>query len=179
MTRLSAFLRQFGRREDGQMLVEFALAIPLVFTLFLTSVEMGIYSMRQMFLDRGLDVAVREIRLGTGNTTTLTHNYVKSRICDAAGFLPDCDTVLRLEMQTADMRGFQGFGGPADCVDVSKPIAPLRAFVHGSDHQLMMMRACYMFKPVFPTTGLGKEFTKDGSGRVKMVSYSGFVQEPN
>lgn len=178
MNRLTKFLRQFGRREDGQMLVEFALAIPLVFTIFMTSVEMGIYQVRQMFLDRGLDVVVREIRLGTGDAT-LTHAYLKQRICDSAGFLPDCDSVLRLELMSVSMRNFSGFGGSADCVDVSQPITPLRQFVHGGEHQMMMMRACYMFKPVFPTTGLGKEFTKDGSGRVKMVSYSGFVQEPS
>lgn len=178
MRRTLSFLRRFRRNEDGQMLVEFALAVPLVFTIFLTSIEMGLYSTRQMFLDRGLDVVVREIRLGTGNAN-LTHSYIKSRICDEAGFLEDCDAVLRLEMKTTSMRNFSGFGGPADCVDISKPVTPLRQFVHGGEHQLMMLRACYMFKPVFPTTGLGKEFTTDGSGRVKMVSYSGFVQEPS
>lgn len=176
MIRIKSFLRRFRRDEDGQMLIEFALAVPLIFTIFMTSVEMGIYSTRQMFLDRGLDVTVREIRLGTGQN--LTHSYLKQRICDGAGFLPDCDQTLRLEMAPVSMRGFSGMSGSVDCTDVSKPVTPLRQFVHGGQHQLMMLRACYMFKPVFPTTGLGKEFSKDGSGRVKMISYSGFVQEP-
>lgn len=178
MTRhLTKFLRQFRRDEKGQMVVEFALAVPLIFTLFLTSVEMGIYSMRQMFLDRGLDMTVRLIRLNTG--TNYTHLQVKDMICDFSGFLTECDTTLRLEMSPVNPRSFNGFAGSADCVDASQPITPLRTFVHGGNHQLMLMRACYMFKPVFPSTGLGYHLTKDGSGRAKMVSLSAFVQEPN
>ncbi|MEL7099235.1 MAG: TadE/TadG family type IV pilus assembly protein [Pseudomonadota bacterium] len=173
---LTRTLRRFRKREDGQMVVEFALAVPLMFTMFLTSVELGIYSMRQTFLDRGMDMTVRLVRLNTG--TTYTHNDLKQMICDFSGFLPECDTTLRLEMNPIDPRAFSGFGGSADCVDVSKPVEPLRSFVQGGQHSLMLMRACYMFKPVFPSTGMGKEFTKDGSGRVKMVSVSAFVQEP-
>ena len=48
----------------------------------------------------------------------------------------------------------------------------------GLDNEMMLVRACYMFKPVFPSTGLGYAFTKDGSGRSKMVSLAAFVQEP-
>ena len=170
------FLRRFGRREDGQMMVEFALAVPLIFTLFLTSVEMGVYSLRQNFLDRGLDMAVRNVRLNTG--ANYTHNDVKQMVCDFSGFLKDCDSALKLEMTPINPRSFNGFAGTADCADVSQPVTPSRVFKNGGEHQLMLLRACYMFEPVFPTTGLGYSFTKDGSGRVKMVSLSGFVPEP-
>ena len=174
----SGFLRRFARDEDGQMLVEFALAIPLIFTIFLTSIELGIYSMRQMFLDRGLDMAVREIRLGTGEN--ITHDEVKDSICAFSGFLPDCSATLRLEMRPVDPRNFaNGFNASADCVDVSQPIEPLQQFVHGNNHELMILRACYMFLPVFPQTGLGYEFAKDGSGRSFMYAMSAFVQEPS
>lgn len=174
--RLRTFLRGFARKEDGQLIVEFALGIPLIFTLFMTSVEMGIYAMRQMWLDRGLDITVRQVRLSTGDPDT--HDELKQMICDQAGFLPDCDSTLRLEMVPVDIRTFSGFANKADCVDVSQPITPLRQFVHGSEHEMMLLRACYMFEPVFVTTGLGRSFTKDGAGRVAMVSYSAFVQEP-
>jgi len=173
---LTRFLRRFSKKEDGQMVVEFALAVPLMFTMFLTSVELGIYSMRQTFLDRGMDMTVRMIRLNTG--ANYTHTDLKQMICDFSGFLPECDTTLRLEMNPIDPRAFSGFGGGADCVDTSQPVTPLRSFVQGGEHNLMLLRACYMFKPVFPSTGMGKEFTKDGSGRVKMVAVSAFVQEP-
>ncbi len=175
--RVQNFLRGFARKEDGQLIVEFALGVPLIFTLFMTSVEMSVYSMRQMWLDRGLDVTIRQVRLSTGDPDT--HAELKAMICDQAGFLPDCDDTLRLEMVPVDVRSFSGFGATADCIDTSQPVTPLRQFVNGAEHELMLLRACYMFKPVFASTGLGKEFAKDGSGRVKMVSYSAFVQEPS
>lgn len=178
MTRhITRFLRRFRRDENGQMMVEFALAVPLIFTLFMTSVEMGIYSVRQMFLDRGLDLAVRNIRLNTG--ANYSHTDVKTMVCDFSGFLDDCGSTLRLELLPVNPRVFTGFAGSADCVDTSQPITPLRQFVHGGEHQLMLVRACYMFKPVFASSGLGYHLTKDGSGRAKMVSLSTFVQEPN
>ncbi len=169
-------LRRFGRDEDGNMTIEFVLAVPLIFTIFLTSVEMGIYAQRQMWLDRGLDIAAREIRVGTGQD--LTHDELRTTICENAGFLPDCEQTLRLELFPVSVRNFQGFDSTADCVDISEPITPLRRFVHGGEQQMMLIRACYMFNPVFASTGLGKQWVKDGSGRVQMVSYSGFVQEP-
>jgi hypothetical protein len=169
-------IKRFGRNEDGQMVVEFALGVPLIFTMFMTSVEMGIYSMRQVFLDRGVDMTVRDIRLNTG--ANYTHQNLKQMICDYSGLPSDCENTLRLSMNPIDMRNFNGFGGSADCVDISQPVTPLQAFSNGLDHETMLLRACYMFKPVFPTSGLGHSFTKDGSGRAKMVSVSAFVQEP-
>ncbi len=173
---VTRFLRRFRREEDGQMVIEFALAVPLIFTLFMTSVEMGIYSLRQNFLDRGLDMAVRNVRLTTG--ANFTHDDIKQMVCDFSGFLPDCDIALKLEMNPINPRAFSGFAGSADCNDVSLPVTPSRSFVAGGEHQLMLLRACYTFRPVFPSTGLGFALTKDGSGRARMVSLSGFVQEP-
>ncbi len=179
MHTVTTFLRRFRREEDGQMLVEFALAVPLILTLFLTSVEMGIYAMRQNFLDRGLDMAIRDVRLNTA--INYTHAQLKTMICENAGFLPDCDDALKLEMTPINPRSFAGFGGVADCIDVTKPLKPSRTFVHGGEHQLMMIRACYLFDPIFPTTGMGYAFTRteDGSERAKMLALSAFVQEPN
>ncbi|WP_339770131.1 TadE/TadG family type IV pilus assembly protein [uncultured Pseudosulfitobacter sp.] len=169
-------LRKFRKDEGGFMVVEFALAIPLIFTMFMTSVELGIYTTRQMFLDRGMDMTIRQVRLNTAKK--YTHAQLKDKICTFSGFLPDCASQLRLEMKEVDVRGFTGFGGPADCVDTSQPVTPLRTFTNGGDHSVMLMRACYMFDPVFRLNGLGEGFTKDGAGHAKMVSVAAFVQEP-
>lgn len=175
--KLLTFLDRFRRNDDGFITIEFALAVPLIFTLFLTSVEMGIYAVRQNFLDRGLDMAVRDIRLNTG--AEFSHAEIKSRVCQYSGFLEDCDIALTVQMSPVNPRAFAGFAGSATCADVSMPPAPPTPFAHGSEHQLMLVRACYVFRPVFPSTGMGRSFTKDSNGRVKMVSLSGFVQEPN
>jgi hypothetical protein len=181
MSRLRRHLRRFTRREDGSMMIEFVIVVPAIFTLFLASVEFGIYSMRQMFLDRGLDVTVRTIRLNTA--TTFTHQQVKEMICENSGFLntgpnANCDNTMRLEMIPLDLRNYTPLAEDADCVDLSQPVNPPRNFVNGAEHELMVMRACVKFDPVFVTTGLGKHFSKDGAGKAQMVSVSAFVQEP-
>lgn len=178
MRKLKSALRRFGRKEDGQLLVEFALVIPLLFTIFMTSVEMGIYQMRQMFLDRGLDMAVRNVRLNT--SVSYDHVQVKTMICNFAGFIDNCDSQLKLEMVTVDLRNFAGLDTTVDCTDTSQPFLPVRNFVNGAQHQMMLMRACYKFEPIFATTGLGYAMSQkaDGGGMVKMTSMAAFVQEP-
>lgn len=170
------FLRRFWSGEKGNSTIEFALLVPLVFVFFMTSIEIGMYAMYQMWLDRGLDITVRSVRLNTG--ANYSHSDLKSMICEHSGNLEDCDQTIRLEMKPVDPRSFAGFTGGADCVDISQPVTPLRTFVHGGNHELMLLRACYKFKPVFPTAGLGKSYTKDGSGRFFLTSESVFVQEP-
>ncbi len=170
-------LRRFGRDENGAVILfEFVIFVPLLFSCFLMSVEMGIYSMRNMFLDRGLDIAVRHIRLNTD--LPMTHNDIKDMVCDYAGFVDDCDTTLRLEMTPVDPRNFAAFNQAADCVDTSQPVTPARGFVRGQEHDMMLLRACVKFRPVFPGTGLGFGFAKDGSGMAQMISAAAFVQEP-
>lgn len=179
MTRsMTRFLRRFGKDEDGQIMIEFAIMVPLIFTIFLTAVELGIYSMRQMWLDRGLDMTVRIVRLGTGQTPQ--HDDLKDMICANAGFIPDCSNSLKLEMRPVDPRNFVALSQTADCYDKSQPVLPEDAptYITGQEHDLMVLRACVKFDPVFPTTGLGFQFIKDGSGQAQMTAMSAFVQEP-
>lgn len=174
---VKTFLRRFRRSEDGSALViEFMIFVPVLFGAFLMAVELGIYTMRQMYLDRGLDMAVRYVRLNTN--TNYTHDDIKQMICGNAGWLENCDTTLRLEMVTVDPRQFAQFDQTADCVDTSEPVQPVRGFALGQENQLMMLRACVKFDPVYPTSGLGKALEKDGSGQARMVSSAAFVQEP-
>ena len=55
---------------------------------------------------------------------------------------------------------------------------PIRGWTLGQQHELMIMRACYSFEPVFGSFGLGKLLGTDGAGMGKMVAISPFVQEP-
>jgi len=181
MIALARFLRRFRKDEAGSVtMIEFVIMVPLIFAAFMMSVEMGIYSMRQMFLDRGLDMTVRFVRLNT--QTPMTHDLLKTMICTNAGFIPDCATQLKLEMKPLNPRNFAAFDQIADCVDTSAAVDPVRGFELGQEHELMILRACYRFKPVFPTSGLGFAFDQNdpsGSGKkAKMISINAFVQEP-
>ncbi|MCF3593326.1 pilus assembly protein [Rhodobacteraceae bacterium LMO-12] len=176
--RSGAALRQWWKGESGSATVEFAIMFPFYITLLLSSVELGMVHFRHSMLERGLDMAVRDIRLGTG--TNPSHDDIKDAICEYAGVLPQCDANLRLEMILVDPRDYVAPPASADCIDHSEESNPMRSFEHGGSNELMMLRACYVFSPIFPTAGLGYQMAEnsDGAGNVAMTAASAFVQEP-
>ncbi|MDM8165107.1 TadE/TadG family type IV pilus assembly protein [Roseovarius sp.] len=169
-------LRRFLRDEGGNASVEFVLVFPAYLALMLMSIELGFVTLRHTLLERGLDIAVREIRLGTG--TAPQHDEIKDIICDNALMIRDCATTLRLEMRSADIRVFNSLDTTADCTDSAEPTKPVKQFVNGQQNQLMLLRACLRFDPLFPDDALGSALTKDANGQSSIVSMTAFVQEP-
>ena len=92
--------------------------------------------------------------------------------------IPNCENALRLEMVRIDLRDTVSMPGTADCSDSSEEVQPVRSFVNGQENELMILRACAKFDPIFPTTGLGKQLKKDGAGQFALIAMSAFVQEP-
>jgi hypothetical protein len=175
----SANLLRFAKQERGSLAsIEFILLIPLMMTLLMTSIELGILQYRQFFLDRGLDMAIRLVRT-RGIANDYDHADLKNQICDFAR-LPNCTNRLKIEMSPVPIRNFVSLPAGTDCTDLSEEIRPSRTFIRGRQHQMMLVRACYKFDPVFPGAGLGFEMAQnaDGGGQVKMVSVAAFVQEP-
>ena len=178
MGRYLKALRRFGKDESGSVIMlEFVIMVPLIFSTFLMSVELGIYSVRHMFLDRGMDITVRYVRLNSDDPN-ITHQFLKDMICDNSGFLEDCGTTLKLEMKKVDPRSFSALDPEVQCIDLSQPPEPDQGLNLGQEHELMLLRSCVKFRPVFPTTGLGKALEKDGTGRVRMTSIAAYVLEP-
>lgn len=179
MTRAKTF-RQYIQRwlgdETGAVIADFAIMLPIFVMFLLSSVEMGLMSVRQTMLERGLDLAVRNLRLGIVEDPS--HDTIKDDICRYAGFLPDCENGLRLEMQPVDLRAYTSLPDDADCIDKSEEIEPVRSFVLGGSNELMVLRACIKIAPVFPTVGLGSQIAKDGNGDMSLFSITAFVNEP-
>lgn len=179
MRSVRKFLRKVQKDESGGVfVVEFVILLPLIMLIFLTSFEIGFRSYRHLFLDRALDMTVRDIRLGTGSN--FQHDDIKISICNYAGFLVDCDNDLKLEMNGVDIRGWSGSLGDPDCIDRAQPGKPIRNFENGVQHELMILRACYLYNPIFPLFGLGSSYQTSGEygGLIPLISTDGFVQEP-
>lgn len=176
MKHLTHVLKRFRRDETGSSVVDFAIMFPLFIMALMASLELGFISIKHMMLERALDLTVREIRLGTG--TALTHDGLKKDICDRAGLLDDCEDNLRLEMVRLNLRSWQAPNPAIDCIDKAETVKPVRTFTNGNVNELMLLRACALFKPIIPSSGLGKALDKDGAGYAAMVAQSAFVQEP-
>ena len=164
------------RREDGNATVEFVIIVPVYLALMIMSLELSMITLRQTMLERGLDIAVRDIRLGTG--TNPTHDAIKKRICEEVYVINNCESSIRLEMVPSDMRNLTTLGGQVMCTDKEEEGAPVLTFVPGQQNQLMFLRACAKYDPIFPTWHLARGLKKDNSGQIAIVSMSAFVQEP-
>jgi len=174
--RLACRLRRFARDPSGSATVEFAIIAPVLIGFIAFAIELGVLSLQAAMLERGLDIAVREVRLGTG--TAPEHDEIKDIVCDNATVISDCDAKLRLEMIPTDLRNFATLGGRPDCTDAAEPSKPVRNFIPGGQNQLMLLRACLKYTPLFPEAMLGDVLVKDASGDVALTTVSAFVQEP-
>ncbi len=169
-------LTRFARGEEGSMVIPVALWTPVFLTLILATIELGTLTMRDTNLERAVDQTVRELRLGTG--TIRTHADLKQSICDKAGSLPHCTETLQLEMLRMSMRDWVDVPAVADCVDVSQEVNPVRNLQFGGNHEMMLIRACYKYRPITPAGWMGQALGKDNQGLTGLIATSAFVQEP-
>jgi len=166
----------FLRDESGTATVEFVLVVPIYLSMLVMSIELGFVTLRNTLLERGLDMAVRDIRLGTG--TAPQHDEIKRLVCENALMIRDCEQNLRLEMRPADIRTYAALDTTVDCTDAAEPSEPVREFTPGQQNELMVLRACLKFDPLFPDAVFGQALTTDASGQAAVVSMTAFVQEP-
>ena len=162
--------------ESGSASVEFVLMFPVMFALFMMSFELGMLTIRQVLLDRALDLTVREVRLGT--IDPVTRDALTDRLCAHASAIPDCRAQVRLEMRSVDPFAWAGIPREPDCVDREDRAQPARAFAAGRENQLMVLRAYVLFDPYFPTSLLGSALPDISDGAYGLVSTSSFVIEP-
>lgn len=174
--RAAAAFRRFHRATEGNVTVEFAIIVPLMFIILASSIEMGLITVRQTFLDRALDLTVRDIRLGTG--ADWQHDEIRDKICERSILVNNCSTDLKLEMTQLDPYAPISLPETPDCITSVVEVDPVVKFVNGDSNELMFLRACQSFSPVFPHIGLGADLVKDGDGRVNVFASSIFVQEP-
>ena len=170
-------LGKFARREDGTATLEIVLVLPFFMMLFMSAYEGGMISMRHMMMERGLDLAVRDVRIG--KVPDPSHADLKVLICDYASIIPDCASQLQLEMIAMDLRSWSNaLNGPIKCIDRALLVQPAVAFTHGDNNELMVLQVCTLFDPVVPTSGLGKFIPKKSGGAYALVASSAFVMEP-
>ncbi|WP_293573100.1 TadE family protein [Phaeobacter sp.] len=171
-----AALRRFRDREDGTATVEFAIVIPSFFFILMNTVELGLITIQQSMLERALDQTVRELRLSTG--AAKQHNEIRDEVCQRSGFIDDCATSLRLEMVQVDPYAWTPVNPEPDCINRVEDVQPVRNFINGDSNELMFIRACMAFNPVFPFWGLASHMDTDADGRLRIYATSAFVQEP-
>lgn len=173
-------MRKLRNNEDGSATIEFVLLFPMIMFLFLTGFEAGYYMLRNVMLERAVDIAVRDVRLSNGQVPGFA--ALKKRICDEAAILPNCMRNLQVEMRPVRIQAgaVASVQGPARCVDVNSTANPLDGTLYetGQENQLMVVRVCALSQPMFPSTQLGLGMRANGNGDYALVATTAFVTEP-
>lgn len=182
---IRAFLRRshrYARDEEGSTAVEFALIFPIYLAIMMMSIELGFVTLRGVMLERGMDMAVRDIRLGTSallDDGKVQHKEVIEAVCQNALILVDCEESLLLEMAPSDLRSFSALDTTVDCTDRAEDSAPVLELGEPQANELLLLRACLKYDPLFPEAMLGRNLIVDGSGQARIVSTTAFVREPS
>lgn len=191
---LARGLRQLRWSEKGSSTIEFVILFPPFIIFFLSGIEAGLMMMRNALLERGLDLAVREIRIGTPVPPTFTE--FRQDICDVAILVPNCMDNLQVELQVVDGTTWQPLDPTPRCIDRNQTIDPFDGadgwYNTGINNDFMLVRLCANVDPILPGFALGlildripmpganevEEGEQDMNG-FAIVAVSAFVNEPS
>ena len=169
--------RRFARSQSGTATVEFVIMVPLVLAFLLSSVDYGVVMIRQVFLDRAVDMAVRQVRLG--NVAATSYAGFRAQICENTFLLSHCEDNIAIELRPVDTATWSGLNEPAQCVNREANISPVLAFRPSTGSQvLMLIRVCVVADPFISLTGLVLGMPEDASGGFYLVSNAAFANEP-
>jgi Flp pilus assembly protein TadG len=178
MTALTRHIRRLLRRDDGASTMEFVITFPVVMMLFIAVFETSMIMTRQVMLERTLDQAVRILRLADG--LVVTPEDIRTAICDNTSLLPDCRTLLTIDLRPVERSTYAVPSNQEMCIERADTSATLsNEFSSGSDNELMMVRACFIVDRILPFSGFGLNLTRDDSGGLHMMAASIFVNEPD
>lgn len=175
-------MARWWRKENGAVLVEYAIAAPFLLLVFFVIVEFSYLKVREVALDRATDMAFRELRLGLIEDPT--HDKVKEAICAdgvARILLRNCSDNLLLEVRQVPKTDWSIGAGDPICLDTTpaEDYEPPIVFTPGTDSQMMVARACLIQNPVFPPFEYVMSIQRyDDAGNFALISKSAFVNEP-
>jgi Flp pilus assembly protein TadG len=94
-------VRRLAKSESGAMAIEFALVAPMFFLVMGCICETGIMLFSEYAIQAGVQEASRNIRTGQAKTAALSAADFKSKICDLAGIVINCESSLTVYVKPA------------------------------------------------------------------------------
>ncbi len=168
-------LANFLRKEDGTIAVAFVFAFPFFVGFLLAGVEVGVTTMRHVALERTMDETVRFIRLNTGAKPS--HANLKNVIC-SRNLVDDCHANLQLEMVKRNLREWEDLPDNFSCLDNGFVVTDMSDLSFGEDNEMIVMRACLAYKPIFKGWFMLTPLSLDEDGNAYLKYTTAFVQEP-
>lgn len=178
--RVAARLGQWFRRQDGSATIEFAVVVPTMLTIFIMSMEAGVIQLRQVMVDRALDLTVRDLRLQRIGEPgePVTQEMVFDRFCEHSFLVPNCRQNLTIEMTPINLPNWVAPQNNVACVNRELQIMPVSPFTPPDSSAPTLVRACMIVDLMFPTSRYGLNLATDAQGGYLMTSFSFFINEP-
>ncbi|MEM6635435.1 MAG: TadE/TadG family type IV pilus assembly protein [Pseudomonadota bacterium] len=181
MTFFRRLLRRKAVDESGNSTVEFAILFPLYIAIIFAGVEAGLLMTRYMMVERGVDMAMRDVRLG--NLDGITYDELRDRICNYTGVVSNCSTNLVMSTEILSA-GETVDPAPADCLDRTataeelEEFNPADGFNPGNTSQIVVIKICAIVDPLLHNFGLANLLALDESGGFAVRSKTAFLHEP-
>ncbi|MEM6619918.1 MAG: hypothetical protein AAF761_05110 [Pseudomonadota bacterium] len=172
LKRLRVKGRRFRRDEGGYSSAEFVVVLTTFMTGFAWVFESGTINIRQMMLDRAVDLVVRDLRLY--NNPNYSHDFMKAEICRYAYVFQNCDQRLFLDLQPVNLA--TGYTKTYSCYDKENDVNPITTWNRGARQEIVYMRACIIVDPMMPN-GVALFPNVQATG-VPLVSDTAFMNEP-
>lgn len=169
------------RRESGGATVEFVILLPAFLMVFISSFESSLLLVRQVMMERAVDLTVRDIRLDRGST--VSQNEVRNMICRRARILPDCLDHMLVELTPVSQTTYALPATDAPCVNRASTVVPEPDFATSRSGKLILLRACFSVQPMLADSTfamaqtLAANLVNDQDGAIRMVASSAFVVE--
>lgn len=172
-------IRAFWKDETATATLELVIVFPLLMIVFIAAFETALILTRQVMLERTLDMSVRVLRLAQGVITDA--DTVRDTMCTNTNMLPNCDTLLTIDLQLIDRDVYEMPSNNQVCAGRGENIiiAPDNEFQVGSDNDFLLIRTCLIVDRILPFSGFGLNLTRDDSGGMHMMASTVFVNEPD
>lgn len=171
-------LHTWIKDESGASTLEFVLLFPVVFSVFLMSLETSIIIVRQAMLERAVDITSRSLRLSS--RLDLTTETVADMICDKARIIRNCHETISLDLRSIVRPSYVLPSRDAMCIDRNTLLRPVTRFEPSQTlpNELMLLRVCVEIDPLLRVSALMAQINDDTSGRLFMEASTIFVSEP-
>lgn len=172
-------IREFWKDESATATLEFVIVFPLLMIVFIAAFETALILTRQIMLERTLDMTTRVLRLAQGVITDA--DTVRDTMCANTNLLPNCDTLLTIDLIVIDDTLYEMPSNAQICADRGSGIviAPANNEDFGGDNEFLLIRTCLIVERILPFSGFGLNLTRDDNGDMYMMASTIFVNEPD
>lgn len=154
-------LRRFFRTDRAAATAEFVIGFPLVFLMFIVTLETCFLMMRATMLQRGLEMAIRDVRLG--NIKNPLMSVMEQAVCDRIQIVPNCTSSLTLEFTLVNQASFQMPAPTQPCTVRSAADAQARSasiYSTGAANDLLVVRACLVVNAISPISDVYRLYSR-------------------